>query len=133
MRLLLRDVAEIPRRRRAHEVADVTHDARFGVALGRFIGLRDVDPARHVDVAARRILVQGRWCLLHVLPVEADLPRERLDRRQRGEHEAEAVARRIRHRAVRAGGHEERRVRLLDTDREDFVLALQSSRGSTVP
>ena len=58
--LLLRHGAEIPRRGRAHEVANVPHDARFGVALGRGIGLRDIDPARHVDVAARRILVQGR-------------------------------------------------------------------------
>src|SRR2546422_7113351 len=43
-------------------------------------------------------------------PVEADLPRERLDGRECGEHQAEAVTRRIRQRAVRTGGHEERRV-----------------------
>src|SRR5262247_2554286 len=77
---------------------------------------------RYPDVAARRILVQGRWGLRHVRPVEADLPRERLEGGQRGEHQAEAVAPRIRERAVRARGHEERRVGLLDTDGEHFIL-----------
>ena len=77
--VLLRHGAEIPRRRRAQEVAEVMDDARFGVAFGCGIGLRDIDPARHVDVPARRILVQGRAGLLHVRPVEADLPRERLE------------------------------------------------------
>jgi len=64
----------------------VTHDARFGVALGRCIRLCHIDPARHVNVAAAD-LVQGRLGLRHVRPVEADLPRERLDGRECGEHQ----------------------------------------------
>jgi len=68
--VLLRHVAEIPRRRRTHEVAEVTHDARFGVALGRCIVSANIDQRATSKVAARRILVQGRWGLRHVRPVE---------------------------------------------------------------
>ena len=107
-------------------------DARFGVAFGRGIGLRDIDPACHVDVAARRILMRGARASC-TRPVEMDLSRERLEGGQRGEHQAEAVARRIRHRALRASGHEERWVGLLDTDREHFILPRNRRCGSPAP
>jgi hypothetical protein len=124
--VLFRHVAEIAGRRAAEEVREVPDDAVLAVAPGLGIGLGDVDPARHVDLAMGGVGGQARRRLAAVAPVEGDLAAERLERRQRGQHQAEAVARGVGHRALGAGGHEQRRMRLLTAHRKDLELALDA-------
>ena len=105
-------------------MADVPDDALLGVAPGRRVRVGHVDPAGDIHLAERGIPVERGRRGPQVALVEVDLPGEGLGRRERGEHEPEAVARRVAQGAVGGTGHEERRMRRLHAHREDLVVAL---------
>ena len=128
---VLRHRAEIARGVAAGEVREVLHDAFFALALGLGVGFGDIDPARHVDVAARAVGSPLRRRLFERVAIDLGLARQLGERRPARHHGAEAVAAGDAERALGRGGEEDRRVRLLDRMREQLVGAVDL--GGEIP
>jgi hypothetical protein len=69
------DGTEIARGVAAAEMGEIAHDAGLAVAFGLGVGLGDVDPARDVHMAARRIGAQARRRLHEQRAIVRALPR----------------------------------------------------------
>ena len=81
---LLGDIAEITPDRTAEEGLHVVRDALLALLAGPGVGRRDIGHAHDVHLAERRIGVERRRRLRHVLAIDRDMLADGRGRGQRG-------------------------------------------------
>ena len=105
-------------------MGEVAHDAGLALAPRLGVGLGHIDPARDIDMSARRIGAQRLGGLLESGPIGRGLPGQLCERRPARQEKAEAHARRHPDRAPGRAGEEDRRVRLLQRMGKHLVIAV---------